>query len=396
MGRIINLPKNIRQIGSDDSNRKVYIEDYVHSFIRDTPIDEFEDGAVGILLGDVSLDDELTYIFVRGAIEVTNAAVYADKIAFTEETWPILRSNISQYFAGLNIVGWYLVSSRITQDEYYVINKADAESFDDSDSVFFMVNPETGEDIFHEKTAKGLSPLGGYTVFYERNEKMQAYMSEYRGELPERERTEPAQQPDGTESGGGQSGGEYRKLAGEGNAKLSKSVKGHLTFIYALSMLLIIVVLVIGINAINRYDATGGNSGTPDAGKEVNADIKTTPYETVPVQSVVGDVTSSGQDDVTTEETTEPATEEATTPEPTTPEPTTPEPTTPEPTTPEPTTEAPPAYQVYTLQAGDTLLGICRKFYGRESMDDVQRILDYNGLSSSNDILVGTEIKIPN
>lgn len=279
MGNNINLPRNIRQIGTDKGSRKVYIEDYVHSFIRDTLVDDYDDGAVGVLLGEAKSDGDTSYIFVRGAIEVINAAVFTDKIAFTEETWPIVRSHISQYFAGFDIVGWYLVSSKITQDSLYVINKADAESFENADSVFFMVDPETKEDFFYEKSAGGLSQLSGYTVFYERNEKMQTYMSEFRGSAPRRESREP-EEP---------AGGEYRKLAGgDGKNNISKSVKGHLTFIYALSMLLIIVVLVIGVNAINKHDRTDGSSRTT-ADREVNAEPKTTDAESVPVNSVTGE-----------------------------------------------------------------------------------------------------------
>lgn len=382
MGNNIHLPRNIRQIGTDKGSRKVYIEDYVHSFIRDTQVDEDKDGAVGILLGETVLNGDVSYIFVRGAIEADNAAVYTDKIEFTEETWPVAQGRISRYFAGYEIVGWYLVSSRIMQDDLYVVNKADTESFEDLDSVFFMVNPETKEEIFHEKTTGGLSALSGYTVFYERNEKMQIYMSECRGSLPRRETREPE----------APTGGEYRRLAEEGGQNnMSKSVKGRLTFIYALSMLLIIVVLVIGVNAINKHDGAVGGSATTN-GREVNAEPKTTPEATVPVHSVPGDVTSSGEAE-TTEAQTENRTTEAPTEAPTDPPTEVP---TEAPT--DPPTEAPtaPPYQIYKVQAGDTLLKICREYYGRESMDDANRVLAYNGLNDTSEILLGMELKIPN
>ena len=47
----INLPRNVKQIGEDNANRKIYIEDYAYSFIKDIVVDEDEDGAVGLLLG---------------------------------------------------------------------------------------------------------------------------------------------------------------------------------------------------------------------------------------------------------------------------------------------------------------------------------------------------------
>jgi len=44
------LPKNIRQVGDLDLDKRVYIEDYAFSFIKETDIDEDDEGKVGILL----------------------------------------------------------------------------------------------------------------------------------------------------------------------------------------------------------------------------------------------------------------------------------------------------------------------------------------------------------
>ena len=46
------LPKNIRQVGDLDLDKRVYIEDYAFSFVRELTLDEDEEGRVGILLGE--------------------------------------------------------------------------------------------------------------------------------------------------------------------------------------------------------------------------------------------------------------------------------------------------------------------------------------------------------
>ena len=46
------LPKNIRQVGDLDLDKRVYIEDYAFSFVKETSLDDEEEGRVGILLGE--------------------------------------------------------------------------------------------------------------------------------------------------------------------------------------------------------------------------------------------------------------------------------------------------------------------------------------------------------
>ena len=54
------------------------------------------------------------------------------------------------------------------------------------------------------------------------------------------------------------------------------------------------------------------------------------------------------------------------------------------------------AYQNYTIQQGDTYYKICEKFYGTQSSAGVKKILDFNGLTTSSELLPGSTIKIPN
>ena len=377
------LPKNIKQIGTEPDGRRVYIEDYAYSFIREQIVDEDETGLIGVLLGEVKIIEDITYIFVKGAAAVTNAAVSTDGIIFTEETWPVVNGTVAGYFDGLSIVGWYLVSNKITSDNMYMINKTDSDNFADDNDIFFMVNPSSRDEAFYEKSEKGLTELPGYVVYYERNEKMQTYMTEHRNET-------------GVSAKSGKEDGRYRELVKERKNTVSRSVKKHLTLVYCLSMLLIIVVLIIGVNSINNYDGSNKNDKN---GQQANADVVTTEEETVPVETVPADVTTQAEETKKQEETTkkkEEATkkqeettkkkEEATKKQ---------EETTKKQEQTKPAqTEA--AYQNYTIQQGDTYYKICEKFYGTQSSAGVKKILDFNGLTTSSELLPGSTIKIPN
>ena len=376
------LPKNIKQMGTESDGRRVYIEDYAYSFIKEQVIDDDEDGAVGVLLGEVRVIDGITYVLVKGAAAVTNAAVSTDGIAFTGETWPVVNVTVAGYFEGLAIVGWYLVSNKITDNDLYMINKTDSDSFADANDVFFMVNPSARDEEFYEKSEKGLVKLSGYVVFYERNEKMQAYMEAYRRDEAASEHAE-------------EEDAQYRKIVSERRNPISKSVKRHLTLVYCLSMLLVIVVLIIGVNSINNYDGSKTGEG---ATQKANANVTEDDKGTVPVDTVEPDVTTEEttkkkEEETTTkkkeEETTKKKEEETTTAKKE------------EETTAkkeEPATAAPTKadYQNYTIQQGDTFYKICEKFYGTQSAAGVKKILDYNGLTSNSVILPGSTIKIPN
>lgn len=366
------LPTNSKVVGSLDGAHVVYMEDYVRTFIKGTQVDEYDEGQTGLLLGQFFKEDGKTYIIIKGATEVSNAAVFKDKIAFTQETWPIANGTVNQYFSGLEIVGWYLVSSEITEDDLGVITDAHNESFAEDYKVFFYYNPTEKTESLYDHCGEGIVKTPGYACFYERNEAMQTYASSVRQDVGylEYEGEETEGNPDN----------DLRDMVREPKEHTSNSVKRHLTLVYALSMLLIIVVLVIGINRITKYDEQSKQTD------EVTGEADTT--KAVEQTSLSDETNSTEQESGTDEET-----EEVTTEEPTTEEPTTEEPTTEEPTTEEPSTEV--SYQEYTVVSGDTLFGISQKFYGSQDAGKVQAIKELNGLTS-NDLQVGQVLKIPN
>ena len=302
-----------------------------------------------------------------------NAAVYTDHIAFTQETWPITKKYIAQYFSDYDILGWYLSSTKITEDNMDIINKADKESFDDEDNVFFMVNNSTGDEAFWQKSEDGLEAMKGYTVYFEKNPSMQRYMkenqSEYEAKYTAKPQTEEAEKEDVSDNRG-----EYRKQVKTKSAG-SQSIKRNLTAIYALSMLVIIVVLIIGVNKINNFGKKIGNNG----GSTVEANNDAVKPSKTPVTSLEGNL---------------PTKEEETTEEPTT-EPPTEEPTTEEPTTEEPTTEAPTKAEIiYVVKSGDGLYRICVEVYGKWDETLANNILSYNGITV-NQLQPDLELKIP-
>ena len=62
------LPKNIRQIGERDPILKLYVEDYVNTYLKRLKPWGGTDLRVGLLLGNVEMRGETPYVFVDGAL----------------------------------------------------------------------------------------------------------------------------------------------------------------------------------------------------------------------------------------------------------------------------------------------------------------------------------------
>ena len=51
------------------------------------------------------------------------------------------------------------------------------------------------------------------------------------------------------------------------------------------------------------------------------------------------------------------------------------------------------AYETYTVQDGDTVMGICKKYYG--SISKFSEVIALNHLEDADQLYVGQEIKLP-
>ena len=128
---MLKIPKNVMQIGTGSPNVKLYMEDYVHTFLE-----RCQGKETCLAFGQQEEKDGIRYYLIYGAEKETD---------FRRGNFP--------YFQKLDRIG--------------KIEKKEA------DVRFWTVR---GEEI----------QIGGYFIFYEQNEEMQAYM------IAERERNCPA------------------------------------------------------------------------------------------------------------------------------------------------------------------------------------------------------------
>ena len=102
------LPKNIRQIGERDQIVKLYVEDYVNTYLRRLYPAGGQDLRVGLLLGSVEMNDGTPYIFIDGAMEMEDVTEQGQKVVFSELAWKKAYQSVEQLFPKRSVQGWFL------------------------------------------------------------------------------------------------------------------------------------------------------------------------------------------------------------------------------------------------------------------------------------------------
>lgn len=384
----VKTPKNIKQIGDGDTNKKIYIEDYVMNFIKQAPKDP-DEIKYGVLLGEIKKGNGCTYIFVSGGLTVKGST--NNSIIFDGEVWTQIYEDIRSYFNQLEIIGWFASYPFNDKSNIPTIRKNHLDNFAGNDKVFFGYDRTENDEGFYLYEAGVLSKQDSYFIYYERNESMQEYLvdnnlssSPERAEVIKRE-------------------GSYRSLIASKKEKLVstkkekepkvkefkeyklaspvKTTKKATKKFSSLASSILIIFLLIGVIAfmenygeVKSLTANMQNlAGNIFGNKETTSsdDIINDEGETVEIETVNGNVKPT--EETTSSETTTVSETQTST---------------------EVTTQANVAQQrYYTVKEGESLYKICRTLYNDTSL--VQKIVELNNLSSPDDIQAGQSILLP-
>ena len=203
------LPKNIRQIGDVRDEEKVYIEDYVMTYIRKKEAKE-EEGYLGIFLGDQKEEKGAMYVFIRGILELQfpgkeekkEQRIDGESAEKQREEKKKEQKEKTSADTGVDTEESFQTKFLKEKDNYFpdweiqgccVIGTYQAKELEQLSEVM----PEAGKLIYHLqeqeetlylKEADKYKRMKGYFVFYEQNKKMQEYLSDvFRDEGIEKE-----------------------------------------------------------------------------------------------------------------------------------------------------------------------------------------------------------------
>ena len=367
-GAAIRRPKNIKQIGEVSSDKKIYIEDYAFTYINSIAYNNPSDSQAGVLLGENQTDGDEKCVFIKGIIKAKLGTEVEEKgVYFNESVWNGIYSDVEKYFPDLSVVGWFAAIPEVTPERMMKLKKIHLDNFAGTMKTFYLIDTVEKEENFYLYENGELKKQKGYVCFYERNYEMQEYM------LERRERKSREDGPDKVMKS-------IRNIIRE-KEELHEQKK-NARFMYGVSTFMVIVILVIGINLMNNYQKMKKfDKSISSLMVQMSGNDTATQEEVVPVNKLEGGVypteaETTSQTAVTSVVSTENVTVTAAQPV-------------------EEQTVAATANEVktYTVKAGDTIMGICKKYYGDTSK--CNEVIAYNNIKDENFLYIGQQIKLP-
>ena len=367
------LPKNIRQIGSPAGHTKVYIEDYVITFLNSLSMDKNTYVRGAILFGEKKQIGNDLVIFIRGAIEGQNLELDLDETVFDDEVWREIYQQKERLFSGLDVIGWALLRMGFSVRLNDKIKKTHFENFPGEGKVLYMMDDLEGEDAFYVFRGEDLSRQNGYYIYYEKNPMMQNYLVERRQDIKEVQTYEKMMESRRDE-----------KLIRQFREKISKKTKsnqrkGRIRNISTAAAVTIMMIMGGTMyyyagqdQSINFKDVVNGAVHT--MGKGVSDQISTKSSSTTSVK-----ITKTL--DTATQTSTHKKEQKRI------------QPTTKQKQKTQKTSSGQYKSYTYTVKSGETLVSISRKVYGTQKL--VQRIKKANALSDENQIYPGQKLVIP-
>ncbi len=98
------LPENIRQIGETNGSLKIYIEDYVMTYIHQI-FTEKQEKAIVVFLGKKGREQATGCVFIYGAVQVQCDIMEGPK-GLTANKWNQVYEEMNECFPGAQMLGW--------------------------------------------------------------------------------------------------------------------------------------------------------------------------------------------------------------------------------------------------------------------------------------------------
>ncbi len=237
------LPKNIRQIGNHTGNTKIYLEDYVYTYLHTQEEQEDWVHKGFILLGRIERDESGARFFASGLIQVQDKFFEDNILKFDDGTWAYIYQEMKKYYDNLEIIGWGQDISGASASMTAELERYHKQNFNIQKNVLFLMDQVENDEAFFVFEKNMLQRKEGYYVYYEKNPQMQEYMIETR---KSQELDIP---PDVINEAPVHS---YREALLE--KKGQASARKWNGMLYATSMMLVLSVCVLGVSTVNNVE----------------------------------------------------------------------------------------------------------------------------------------------
>lgn len=353
------FPKNVRQIGNVSDTPKIYVEDYVDTFLNEI-CDKFDEEPVGaFLVGKKTRKDDKECIYISGAIRIDEIDVNGADISIRDEIWELAEAERQKYFED-SFIGWCICLPGQPLKLQNNLSKIHNSIFGTEGSVLIIKAARSKDELFFAYKYKELMQMGGHFVYYEKNPAMQDYMIMSRKKIG----VTPSEIVED------QAAKDFRNIIREKADYQQQRRTSQL--MYVASVFLVLVIVVMGVTTMNNYDKMKAVQSSVEYIKaSVDGDAVTK------VASTAETVQSNASKEETNEEETAKSTGDEESAE----------------ENKVVSTMQEMSEDVYIVEKGDTLAKISKKVYG--DVGHVEAICKMNGLTDGNLIFIGQKLLLP-
>lgn len=372
-----SFPAKVKQMGAIENRIKIYMEDYVYTYLYQYGRSGGNTEKVAALVGRYMKVEEQDVLLICGAIQGRYAVQENGMLLFGAETWEYIGNQMETYFHGMALVGWVhcqpgFGSFLMAKDETF-----HKKYFPEQWQVLFVLDSVDKMDTFYlyneEKSA--LQQARGYFIYYEKNEEMQEYMLEHSMVKPKEEESEQKKEtiPEEEKETGRRptpeermdAAKEIRRVLERRAKEVEQKKKGKYTMLTSVSCMLCMVCVCMGYLLWNNIQRLQNLESEMAMVQNSYVNLA----ESVQVQATFAEKKQDGQAVHTTWNQQE---EEQNTQK----------------------TEHGYVQKVHIVEEGETLGSISQKYYG--TAQNVDKIMQANDMADANVIFCGQVLQIPN
>lgn len=233
-------PKNIKQIGENISQKKIYVEDYAFTYIKELVKREYTECKLAVLLGHYIKLSEERILLINGAVQAEGAQFDSENV-FNNDTWTNIYESIKRYFNDVEVVGWYIGGPGFILKNEDKLKKIHLDNFAGVDKALLIYDSVEGEEAFYLFEHGSLNKQNGYYIYYDKNDDMQNYIVDHKPIVKSEKEIKE------------QVISEYKEEKQE--KKAVENRKSILHLVYALASLMVVVIIVAFAAVLNNsYD----------------------------------------------------------------------------------------------------------------------------------------------
>lgn len=367
-------PKNVKQVGEPRELKKIFIEDFVHTYLLKYSTEGTQKTRVAVLLGCSERSGGKRQLYIKSAFPIEGVTEKQGKYDFSENIWGNIYMECGKYFPDQEIVGWFLSRPGFLPEKTPAIEETHRTYFSGAEKVLFLMEPMEGESAFFGFDGNRFTKQSGYYIYYEKNDPMRDFIMEKKihKQISGNEKPDVAM-------------ANYRKILKEKKAQNEKRKKKAVSYGTKVAAALVLFVGAVAfrnqtdqfakmqqqISIMSQEEVTMPASSEEVVVEELPGDVEEQPEEIPVTEEVHPEEIQSEeleQEEVQPEEAEEPQESQE-------------------------TSVQAPVYEEYVVQAGDTLAKISRDFYGTN--EKISDICNLNGIMDGDYIQAGEIILLP-